>query len=224
MGTPNLFYIVAGCQSPSFQLATAYTSTDHYSAGATAVRRAAVKEILAAGYIDVIKGNESEIKTVAAGSSSSGATGEAQRGVDSSSTLFRHEKIQLVRDLAARERAVVVMTGRTDLVSDGTRTVAIDNGHEYLGAITGTGCTLGTTISAMVAAACSGGGGWDRLTAVVAGVLLFEISAELAADKATVEGPGTFVPAFLDTLYQVRRKTAEGDVWWLAKEKITMVE
>lgn len=163
----------------------------------------------------MIKGNESEIKTVAG----SVHAGESQRGVDSSSTLAADEKIRLVRALAARERAVVVMTGRTDLVSDGARTVAIDNGHEYLGAITGTGCTLGTTISAMVAA-CSGG---DRLAAVVAGVLLFEIAAELAAAKAEVEGPGTFVPAFLDSLYQIRRKTAKADVEWLAAEKITMV-
>lgn len=164
----------------------------------------------------MIKGNESEIKTVAGSSSD----GESQRGVDSSSTLTRDEKIRLVRNLAARERAVVVMTGRTDLASDGTRTVAIDNGHEYLGAITGTGCTLGTTISAMVAAWSDG----DRLAAVVAGVLLFEISAELAADKATVGGPGTFVPAFLDSLYQVRTRTAEADIQWLAAEKVTMVE
>ncbi|ROV87370.1 hypothetical protein VSDG_09873 [Cytospora chrysosperma] len=142
---------------------------DPVGAGATAVRRAAVKSILSAGYIDVIKGNESEIKT---------------------------ERARMVRALAAREEAVVVMTGKTDLVSDGARTVAIDNGHEYLGAITGTGCTLGTTISAMIA-------------------------AEQAAGKSSVEGPGTFVPAFLDSLYRIRTGTAGGDVGWLAAEKLS---
>jgi thiamine-phosphate diphosphorylase/hydroxyethylthiazole kinase len=172
----------------------------------------------------VIKGNESEIKTVFG---SGGDDVEGQRGVDSSSTLSREERARMVRALAAREEAVVVMTGKTDLVSDGARTVAIDNGHEYLGAITGTGCTLGTTISAMVAASSSpsssSSGGGDRLAAVVAGILLFEIAAEQAAGKSSVEGPGTFVPAFLDSLYRIRTGTAGGDVGWLAAEKLSWV-
>lgn len=144
---------------------------------------------------------------------------ESQRGVDSSSTLSHAEKVQLVRELATREQAIVVMTGKTDLVSDGSRTVAIANGHEYLGMITGTGCTLGTTISAMVAASREKE---DRLAAVVAGILLFEIAAETAASKNSVEGPGSFVPAFLDALYRIRTATAAGDVSWLDGEKITL--
>lgn len=186
------------------------------SAGATAVRRAAVRSILAAGYIDVIKGNESEIKTVFG----AGDT-EGQRGVDSSSTLSDAEKAQLVRALAAREQAVVVMTGKTDTISDGSRVVAVRNGHPYLGMITGTGCTLGTTISAMVAACPEGG---DRLAAVLAGILLFEIAAERAAAETKVQGPGTFVPAFLDSLCRVRVDTAAEDVRWLAEESISVVE
>ncbi|ROW12811.1 hypothetical protein VMCG_00783 [Cytospora schulzeri] len=196
---------------------------DPVGAGATAVRRAAVKSILSAGHIDVIKGNESEIKTVYG----SDDTGENQRGVDSSSTLGPAEKRQMVRELAAREEAVVVMTGRTDFVSDGARTFEIGNGHEYLGAITGTGCTLGTTISAFVAAAAAaatssdGDGDGDRLAAVVAGILLFEIAAEQAAGKSSVEGPGSFVPAFLDSLYQIRTGTAAGYIEWLAAERLS---
>lgn len=196
-------------------------TTTHHRAGATVVRRAAVKSILSAGYIDVIKGNESEIKTVYSSTGGSSDNAESQRGVDSSSTLSDAEKATLVRSLAAREQAIVVMTGKTDIISDGTRVVAVRNGHEYLGMITGTGCTLGTTISAMVAACAPGG---DRLVAVVAGILLFEIAAEIAAAKGSVEGPGTFVPAFLDSLYQVRTATGKGEIGWLAAERIEMVE
>lgn len=192
----------------------------HHSAGATAVRRAAVKSILSAGYIDVIKGNESEIKTVFNTGSGSGDT-ESQRGVDSSSTLSDAEKARLVHALAAREQAVVVMTGKTDIVSDGSRVFAVRNGHEYLGMITGTGCTLGTTVSAMVAACPRDG---DRLAAVIAGILLFEIAAEQAATKGSVEGPGTFVPAFLDSLYRIRTGTAAGDLGWLSAEGVSLVE
>lgn len=199
---------------------------DPVGAGATAVRRAAVKSILSAGYIDVIKGNESEIKTVfntVSGTSSGGGgnTEESQRGVDSSSTLSDPEKARLVRALAAREQAVVVMTGKTDFASDGSRVFSVRNGHEYLGMITGTGCTLGTTVSAMVAACPRDG---DRLAAVIAGILLFEIAAEQAATKGSVEGPGTFVPAFLDSLYRIRTGTAAGDLGWLSAEKVSAVE
>ncbi|KAI3549490.1 hydroxyethylthiazole kinase [Colletotrichum abscissum] len=188
---------------------------DPVGAGATSIRRNAVKTILAGGYLDLIKGNEGEIKTVWG----EGAL-EQQKGVDSSSTLTPAQKAKLVRDLARRERNVVLMTGKTDYLSDGQRTLAVDNGHELLGQITGTGCVLGTTVSAMLAA-------WadeDKLLAVLAGLLHFEIAAERAAVRADVQGPGTFVPAFIDELARVRRVTVEGDLTWLQGVKVKAVE
>lgn len=177
-----------------------------YRAGATAVRRSAVKTILAAGYLDVIKGNESEIKTIWGEGSA-----EGQRGVDSTSTLSAKEKAQLVQRLAAREKNVVVMTGKTDFVSDGARTFAVDNGHEYLGRVTGTGCVLGTTISAMITVHPQ-----DKLAAAVAGLLMLEIAAERAASREDlVRGPGTFVPNFIDALYHIRQETAKGSTAWM---------
>jgi thiamine-phosphate diphosphorylase/hydroxyethylthiazole kinase len=92
---------------------------DPVGGSATAVRRSAVKTLMAAGYFDVIKGNEGEIKTVF-------GTVVQQRGVDSgASTSTELEKATLSRDLAARERNVVLMIGATDFVSDGDRTFAI---------------------------------------------------------------------------------------------------
>ncbi|KAH6624904.1 Hydroxyethylthiazole kinase family-domain-containing protein [Chaetomium sp. MPI-SDFR-AT-0129] len=202
---------------------------DPVGAGATAIRRAAVKTILSSGYLDVIKGNEGEIKTVFNSSTSGSTSGQAQeqeeqqRGVDSSSTLDATQKAQLVRALAAREKNVVVLTGKTDFVSDGTRTFAIDNGHAYLGMVTGTGCTLGTTISAAIASRRAVGG-VDRLVAVIAAILHFEIAAEIAAVRPEVRGPGTFVPAFLDELYLIRQATVKGDLTWLEKAKVKKVE
>jgi thiamine-phosphate diphosphorylase/hydroxyethylthiazole kinase len=73
---------------------------DPVGAGATEIRRNAVKTLMAGGYIDVIKGNEGEIKTV------SGVSGPQQRGVDSgNSTLSFQGKAALVKKLAAREGA-----------------------------------------------------------------------------------------------------------------------
>ncbi|KAK4247736.1 Hydroxyethylthiazole kinase family-domain-containing protein [Corynascus novoguineensis] len=186
---------------------------DPVGAGATSLRREAVKAIMANGYLDVIKGNEGEIKTVF------GNSQEQQRGVDSSSTLDASQKAKLVRELASRERNVVLMTGKTDFASDGVRTYAIENGHEYLGMVTGTGCTLGTAISAAIASRSK-----DRLVAVIAAILHFEIAAEVAAERPEVRGPGTFVPAFLDELYLIRQATARNDLSWLARAKVRRVE
>uniref|UniRef100_L2FYH6 Thiamine biosynthetic bifunctional n=1 Tax=Colletotrichum fructicola (strain Nara gc5) TaxID=1213859 RepID=L2FYH6_COLFN len=186
---------------------------DPVGAGATAIRRSAVKTILSGGYLDLIKGNEGEIATVY------GQSLEQQKGVDSSSTLSHEQKAKLVKDLASRERNVVLMTGKTDYVSDGVRTFAVENGHELLGQITGTGCVLGTTISAMLAAKSD-----DKLLAVVAGLLHFEIAAEHAAVRGDVQGPGTFVPAFIDELARIRNQTVGGDLKWLSGAKVEAVE
>ncbi|KAL2020255.1 hypothetical protein VTK56DRAFT_8579 [Thermocarpiscus australiensis] len=186
---------------------------DPVGAGATSIRREAVKTIMANGYLDVIKGNEGEIRTVF------GDSGAQQRGVDSASTLDASQKARLVRELAAREKCVVVMTGKTDYVSDGARTFTIGNGHEYLGLVTGTGCTLGTAISAAIASRRH-----DRLTAVVAAMLHFEIAAEYAAARPEVRGPGTFLSAFLDALYCIRQDTLKGDLAWLKSAKVCSVE
>lgn len=185
---------------------------DPVGAGATALRRSAVKTLLAGGYFDVIKGNEGEIKTVF------GSTAQ-QRGVDSGpSTLDDAEKAALVRDLAARERNVIVMTGATDFVSDGSRTFAISNGHELLGRITGSGCVLGTTISLMLAVSRE-----DKLLSTLAGLLHYEIAAEIAAAREDVKGPGTFVPALIDELYNIQKATTAGDLRWLEKAKVKAV-
>lgn len=182
---------------------------DPVGVGATAVRRSAAKALMAGGYFDVIKGNEGEIKTIF------GSTVQ-QRGVDSgTSTLNDVEKARLVKQLAARERNVVLMTGATDFVSDGQRTFAISNGHEILGRVTGTGCVLGTTISLMLAVCRA-----DKLLATIAGLLHYEIAAEIAAAREDVKGPGTFVPAFLDELYNIQRAATARDLKWLEKAKV----
>ncbi|KAK3322384.1 Hydroxyethylthiazole kinase family-domain-containing protein [Apodospora peruviana] len=183
---------------------------DPVGAGATTVRRNALRTILGAGYLDVIKGNEGEIRTVFGDNDS-----HQQRGVDSSSTLSDDQKAMMVRELAQRKKTVIVMTGETDFVSDGTNTFRIDNGHKYLGLVTGSGCVLGTAISAAVAV-CPG----DKMVATVAAMLHFEIAAELAAARPDVKGPGTFVSAFVDELYNIRQSVAKGELGWLQRAKV----
>ena len=189
------------------------TLLDPVGAGATQQRRDGVKALLAGGFFDVIKGNEGEIRTA------SGAQGVKQHGVDSGvSQLSLQDKITLVKGTAARERNVVLMTGSTDVVSDGERTFTISNGHEYLGEITGSGCALGTTIASVMAVERE-----DKLLAAVAGILMYEIAAERAAARQDVKGPGTFVPAFIDELFGIRQESLHDDKAWAQNAKLDVV-
>jgi thiamine-phosphate diphosphorylase/hydroxyethylthiazole kinase len=172
---------------------------DPVGGGATAVRRAAIKTLLTGGFFSIIKGNEGEIGAVA------GTSTTQQRGVDSGpSTATEGDKAALVRSLAQRERCVVLMTGQTDYLSDGVWTLAIRNGSAFLGRITGAGCALGAVIASYVALHPD-----DKFLAALAGILHYEIAAEVAEKDVSCKGPGSFIPAFLDALYAFGRDVVE---------------
>lgn len=194
---------------------------DPVGAAATELRREAVKKLMDGGYYDCIKGNESEIRQVA------GQAGVESRGVDSGkSTLNEQEKATIVRDLARRERNIIVMTGATDYISDGHRTIGIRNGsstHLEGGRITGSGCVLGTIISAALAAALTMERS-DKLLATLAALLVFEIAAEQAMEREDVKGPGSFVPALIDELDRLRGLAAAGAGDWTHRAMVAMID
>ena len=201
------------------QAITAYNAAggpvlfDPVGAGATEMRREAVKPLMDGGYFDVIKGNETEISVLC------GALKYQQRGVDSGKSESTHqEKAALVKKLAKREKNVVIMTGEIDYISDGISTYAVGNGHPYMSRVTGTGCTLGTTIASFTAVEKQ-----DKLLAALAALLVFEIAAELACEKPSVQGPGTFVPAFIDCLYDISERCERKENGWLSKAKVELV-
>ncbi|KAE8352247.1 Hydroxyethylthiazole kinase family-domain-containing protein [Aspergillus coremiiformis] len=188
---------------------------DPVGAAATHIRRGVVKQLMAGGYFDLIKGNEGEIRQVF------GSSAVTQRGVDSGpSTLDSQAKATLARDLARRERNIVLLTGAVDYLSDGEQVIAVENGHELLGQVTGTGCAVGTVSGCFLTAHPS-----DKLLAVLSGILMYEIAAENAASKEYVRGPGSFVPAFLDELYAIRQAALKGDhSWFTGRAKIHVID
>jgi thiamine-phosphate diphosphorylase/hydroxyethylthiazole kinase len=193
---------------------------DPVGAGATSARKEALAFLLASGYFDLIKGNEREIMAVARASGFTLDDSTQQRGVDSGTSIFTtSQKAYIVSRIARRERNIVFMTGAVDVISNGTHTLAISNGHEYLGMVTGSGCSLGTTISAYLAANKG-----DKFAAAVAAVLHYEVAAEFAAVREDVKGPGTFIPAFIDELYHRRMEVVGGKETWIEGVKVEAVE
>jgi hydroxyethylthiazole kinase len=105
------------------------------------------------------------------------------------------DPVQVAKDLARKSNTVVAITGKRDILSDGTRVLGVDNGHVMLQTITGTGC-MATTVVAMFCALER-----DYLVAATAALACYGLAAQRAARRA--KGPGAFRAALLDALYQL---------------------
>jgi len=159
---------------------------DPVGAGATKFRTETYLRFLDTLNVAVLRGNSGEIGAV----SGSGGT---VRGVESVEGV--KDPAAVAKHLAAARGLVVAISGKRDYISDGTHTLAVDNGHEWLTTITGTGCMSTTMVAAFAAVEK------DRLLAAAAGLACFGLAAELAAQKAA--GPASFKVALLDQLYHL---------------------
>lgn len=133
-----------------------------------------------------IRGNASEIMALAKQAVSG-------RGVDSQHTSTA--ALQAASALAAETGAIVAVTGEVDFVTDGVRTLSVSGGAPLMTRVVGTGCALSAVVAGF--AALPG----DRLTHVASACRLVSLAGERAA--AAGQGPGSFIPAFLDALYQL---------------------
>jgi hydroxyethylthiazole kinase len=133
-----------------------------------------------------IRGNASEILALA-GMIAGG------RGVDTTDSAVA--ALPAAQTLARRVATIVVVTGEVDYVTDGQRTVSVTGGDPLMTRVVGTGCAL----SAVVAASCALQG--DRLDNVASACSWMKQAGKLAAEQST--GPGSFIPAFLDALYNL---------------------
>lgn len=186
---------------------------DPVGAGASRYRKQLVADILNSGSIDVVKGNEGEITAAA------GVAGVEMRGVDSVGSSSVQVKLDFAKKLATEAHTTVLMTGEKDVLVEGTgkqRAYLFENGHDYLSKITGSGCILGSLITACTAVAPE-----DRILSTSAALLIYTLAAERAVDRGTVQGPGTFVPALLDEVYAIALQCQNGSSSWLKNAKIT---
>lgn len=95
--------------------------------------------------------------------------------------------------LIYKSGCLVLLTGKTDYLSDGQRVLSSSNGHELLGRITGSGCALGVVVAAGLAA-CSSNGQAGSVT-----------SARSLGDELVKEGADLLVGALMGWVYTVRR-------------------
>lgn len=159
---------------------------DPVGAGATALRTETCRRLLAEVKPDLIRGNRAEV-TVLAGAAA------AISGVDSLETGA--EPVDLYRKLARDTGAVVCVSGASDFVTDGATAYRVDNGHPLFTRVTGMGCSATTAVGVCAAA------GLPLLEAATLAMGVFGGCGEEAASASN--GPGTFVPALIDSLHRV---------------------
>lgn len=162
---------------------------DPVAVGSLPVRTALAAELLELRPT-AIRANASEIMALA-------GLGAGGRGVDATDNA--EDALPAAALLAQKYGAIVAVSGPTDVVTDGTSTLRISNGDALLTRVTGGGCALGAVTAAFLAVADDDGpDGGGRLAAAAAATAAYTLAAELAAVQAA--GPGSFVPAFLDSL------------------------
>lgn len=188
---------------------------DPVGAGASDLRKSACKTLLESSVFHVVKGNEGEIFSAAGVVVPEGGT--VVQGVDSIGSSSLEARITATRSLATKFRTTVLMTGPQDVLVDpsGHYVLVCDSGHEYMGAITGSGCSLGSVISACVAVMPE-----DAFLATAAALLVYTMAGEQAGALPMVRGPGTFLAAFVDEIYAISKACQHDNSDWLAKKKI----
>jgi len=162
---------------------------DVCGAGATGLRDKKCQELISEARIDIIKGNSSEIARVA---------GEniKTKGVDS--LIVKADIKKLAVGLALANKCTVVVTGKTDIVTDGKRLFMVSNGDKIMASLVGTGC-MATSVIGVFAAVEK-----DLVKASVSGLACFEVASQMAAGKS--KGPGSFKENLFDCLYNLDSK------------------
>lgn len=165
---------------------------DPVGCGATPYRTRSAQSIVEGGRITAIKGNASEISSL---------NGEQvqTKGVDS--TVNSMDCIDNAKALAAKHRCIVVVSGPTDVITDGRSVVFVHNGHFLMGKLTGMGCTASALMGAFLAV------NPDRFSACIHTMCVMGIAGEVAAQFCT--GTGSFKTSFLDSLYNLSQQNVQ---------------
>ncbi len=145
---------------------------DPVGAGATSYRTHTVKRILHEVKISVIRGNASEVLSLA-------VDDVKTRGVDSSLSLS-DEIVAAAGAIARQHGCVVAISGEKDVITDGGRVLRVANGVPLMTRVTGLGCGLSAIAGAFCAVARD-----DLLAAAAAAFGFYGLCGELALVSAT---------------------------------------
>ncbi len=156
---------------------------DAVGASCSGLRRTFIKTLLETTPPTIIKGNYAEILALCDDSFSSS-------GVDTDPSLSEEDVFPAMLRLQEKTGAVILASGKKDLVTDGKIRLCVQNGTPMLSRITGTGCLLGALTACFLAVR-------PDIYSATAACAFLGICGELA-DKQ--EGCGSFSNRLLDAL------------------------
>lgn len=146
-------------------------------------RRKFALEIMEKNNPAVIKGNYSEIYALYNNTYSSA-------GVDAENSLNAESMQRAAVSLARRHGAIILASGKTDIITDGDRLFHVHNGSAQLASITGTGCMLGILCACYLSAHAD-------ISAAVTAAAVLGICGEIAE---TDKGNASFMLNLLDAV------------------------
>lgn len=170
---------------------------DPVGAGASKLRTETAVKLMSEVKFDVIRGNISEIKTLALGN---GTTKGVDADVsDAISDANLEKSIDFVKKFAASANCVAAVTGAIDLVSDGKKCYVIRNGKPEMGKITGTGCQLSGMMTAFISANPE-----NILEAATAAVCAMGLAGEIGwSNMQRGEGNSTYRNRIIDAIFNM---------------------
>lgn len=174
---------------------------DPVGAGASALRTDTAVQLIEEIKFDVIRGNISEIKTLALGS---GTTKGVDADVADAVTEDNLDSaVAFAKDFAKKMECIVAITGAIDLVSDGEKCYVIRNGRPEMGKITGTGCQLSGMMTAFVVANPDA-----KLEAAAAAVCAMGLAGEIGFSRMQDgDGNSTYRNRIIDAIYNMDGET-----------------
>ena len=170
---------------------------DPVGAGASKFRTETALGLMQELNLAVIRGNISEIKTLALGS---GTTKGVDADVSDAVTEENLEQaIEFVKAFSKKTGTIIAVTGRIDLVTDGNRCYVIRNGRPEMGKITGTGCQLSGMMTAFITANPD-----EMLEAAAAAVCAMGLAGEIGWSRMqTGDGNATYRNRIIDAIYNM---------------------
>ncbi len=152
------------------------TVLDPVGAGATSYRNQSISALLKTASPSVIRGNASEIMSVA-------GLAVQTRGVDSGAAVGA--ALQAAHDLSNSTGGVVCVSGAIDHVLDASgRHASLANGHVWMTRITGVGCSATALVGAFCAVQA------DAWRATLSAMAYLGVVGEVATEQVQAQGGG----------------------------------
>lgn len=159
---------------------------DPVAVGAVAYRKQVAEELMSEFQVDVIRGNAGEIAALA-------DMAWDAKGIDAGSGSG--DVVEIAKAAAIKQKCVVILSGETDVITDGTRVAKVFNGTPLFQLHVGSGDMLSSIVGAFCAVTD------DPFEAAQTACLVFASIGELVADELGELRPGTFAVRLMDALH-----------------------